>query len=317
MVRNEAGEAVWTMRPPPEDLDALPDPDYDGPEWPEGWASPEFPVLLSRGCIGRCAFCDVFSRNGRFRLRSPERVFEEIRKLRETYPELRVHFNDSLINGSPRHLRRLCELLIAGGIEVPMLGQARARKDMTVGDFDLMRRAGFHRVIYGIETGSETVRQLMNKTQGGSLDEVAECMAKTHDAGLHVSVNLIVGFPGETRRELEETATFLLRNRTLIDSVATIAPMVVLPDSPVYREPERYGVAPDSIHSHEWRTLDGSNTLAERIRRKDWLRDRLHEGGFDLGPLIEDTSRPEGPPRPLVERVVGRVRNLFTNRSGS
>lgn len=307
MVRDEAGNPVWTLREGPADLDALPDPDYEGQKWPDGWASPDFPILMSRGCIGRCAFCDVFARNGRFRVRSPERVFAEIRRLRETYPGLRLHFNDSLVNGSPSQLRRVCGLLVDAGLSVPMIGQARARRDMTPEDFELMRRAGFHTVIYGIETGSETVRRLMNKTQGGTLDEVAGCLARTHDAGIHVMVNLIVGFPGETRRELEESADFLIRNRASIDAVATISPMAVLPDSPVYHDPERYGVDPASIYTHAWRTVDGKNTLEEREWRRGWLGTRLRDAGILMGPMVGDLDSCAGR-EPLALRAARKAK---------
>lgn len=311
MVRDEAGQPVWTLREPPANLDTLPDPDYDGQKWPDNWACPDFPVLMSRGCIGRCAFCDVFARNGRFRTRSPERVCEEVRRLREAYPGLRVHFNDSLVNGSPAQLRDLCKLFVQRDVRVPMLGQARARRDMTAEDFVLMRRAGFHTVIFGIETGSEKVRRLMNKCQGGTLDEVAECLRLTHDAGIHVAVNLIVGFPGETRRELEETAEFFIRNQASIDWVATIAPMAILPDSPVYREPEKYGVDPASIYTHAWRSQDGQNTLEERQWRRKWLHDRLREGGLAMGLLLADLAEP-AKSEPLVLRAAHRAKRFFS-----
>jgi len=310
LLLNEQGAAMWKLRAPPEDLSRLPVPDYDGQEWPGHWNYREFPILLSRGCVGRCAFCDVFARNGRFRTRKPEQVVDEVAGLLERYAGLRLHFNDSLVNGSLQVLRRFCEILAARGLHVPMIGQARARRDMTAEDFALMRQAGFVSVIYGIETGSEKVRQLMNKTQGATLDEVATCLARTHDAGLRVGVNLIVGFPGESRRELEESAEFVIRNRSHIDYIASISCMGILPQSPVYCEPERFGVDPEAMSPDHWRTLDGSNTFDERSRRRKWLHDELAGYGLEMSALLADLEAPSAPAG-LVTRVSRKAKSIL------
>ncbi len=304
------GKLAGKHRRPPMDLDNLSMPSYEGQEWPGHWGFGEFPILLSRGCVGRCAFCDVFARNGRFRTRGPEKVFEEIRHLRQTHPGLRLHFNDSLVNGHLPSLRRLCERMIAEGWQVPMIGQARARRDMTAEDYRLMRAAGFHSLLYGIETGSETVRQLMNKTQLATLDEVAESFRLAHDGGLRVGVNLIVGFPGETRRELEETAEFVLGHRKHIDLIASIACLSILPDTMIWNEPERYGIDPATKFTPAWKTADGENTLEERQWRRQWLYETLKPGGFEKSQLLADLG-PTAPPVSFARRAVRKARRML------
>ena len=291
-IRNSEGHLVGYRREPPVHLDSLDDPAYDNPPWPGQWNYPDFPILLSRGCIGRCAFCDVFSRNGHFRSRSAERVFGEILKLRTNYPDLKLHFNDSLVNGHLPRLRQFCELMNRNSLSVPMVGQARCRADMTERDYQSMRKAGFHTLLFGIETGSPKVSALMNKTQFATLEDAERAFQQAHDAGIQVGVNLIVGFPGETRMEMEETADFVIRNRKSIDFIASISSLSILPETPIWNGPEKYGVAPESIFDPHWRTTDGTNTLEEREWRKSWMYETLGRHGFGMGQQLKDEPPP-------------------------
>jgi len=303
------GELLGVHREPPARLESLPMPDYDGQPWPGHWTLPEFPILMSRGCIGRCAFCDVFRRNGKFRRRPPERVFEEMVVLRERYPGLRLHFNDSLVNGDLISLRRLCQLMVSEGLRIRMIGQARARRDMTPEDYQLMHRAGFHTLLYGVETGSPKVRRLMNKTQFATLEEEAAGYQYAHDAGIRVGVNLIVGFPGETRRELEETLRFLLRNKRHIDLIASISCLSILPHTMLWDSPERYGIDPATKATLDWRTLDGQSTRQERTWRRKWLFEELRAADFQVSHLLYDLEQP-GRFEAFLRKGVRRARQV-------
>lgn len=303
------GELVGVHREPPARLERLPMPDYDGQPWPGHWTLPEFPILLSRGCIGRCAFCDVFCRNGRFRRRPPARVFEEMVSLREVYPGVRLHFNDSLVNGDLAGLRDLCQRMVRERLRIRMIGQARGRRDMTPEDYQLMHRAGFHTLLYGIETGSPQVRQLMNKTQFATLEEEAAGFQHAHAAGIRVGVNLIVGFPGETRRELEETLQFLLQNQRHIDLIASISCLSILPHTMLWDNPERYGIDPAMKATLDWRTLDGQNTRQERRWRRKWLFEELRSAGFEMSHLLYDLEQP-GRFEAFLRKGVRRARQV-------
>ncbi|GMV64211.1 MAG: hypothetical protein AMXMBFR75_00190 [Candidatus Hinthialibacteria bacterium] len=310
LVSHSKGEQTWKIRNPPEDLDRLPLPDYGDEIWPEGWGYPDFPIEMSRSCILSCAFCDVHSRNGSFRMRSPKRLIEEILSLKQKYPSLRLHFNDSLVNGKLPYLRETCERIEAEQIDVPLVGQAIIRRDQKFEDFQAMRRAGFHTLIYGLESGSYTVLQIMNKKSGGNLSQISQCLQMTHDAGIKVVINLIVGFPGETREDLLEAADFLCENAQYIDVVASLSTMVLLPGSPVSRFPEKFGVEPTTRFGPDWQTLDGTNNYDERQLRWSILYDRLISAGVEMGTVVKRMEKPApSPPKPrsLWQKLAGKL----------
>ncbi len=111
-------------------LDALPFPDYDDlplHEYPQNkFGMPVMPVVGSRGCIGDCVFC-VEKRlwGNTYRMRSPENIISEIKKIKEKYGTSIIRFNDSSINCNIKALEKLCDLMIEEKLEMKWTSNAQ------------------------------------------------------------------------------------------------------------------------------------------------------------------------------------------------
>jgi len=70
-----------------------------------------------------------------------------------------------------------------------------------------MARAGCVQVQVGVESGSPEVLAAMDKR--ATVAETARGLATCHDAGIATFVTVILGFPGETARTIEQTWHFL------------------------------------------------------------------------------------------------------------
>jgi radical SAM superfamily enzyme YgiQ (UPF0313 family) len=57
------------------------------------------PIMMSRGCVALCTFCDEPSYWGRFRFRSPEHIFRELKTNSTKYGINFFQSMDSLLNG--------------------------------------------------------------------------------------------------------------------------------------------------------------------------------------------------------------------------
>ncbi len=137
------------------DLDSLPFPSYEGFPLDYYTATHAMPVLMSRGCPMRCAFCDTTLRFKRFRYRSAQNIMKEItfhssRRLVGT-----VVFHDALLNGNVKMLGALMELIIASPLRFQWLGNFVVNKRCTPEFYRLMKRAGCTMLMYGIESGSD------------------------------------------------------------------------------------------------------------------------------------------------------------------
>ena len=81
----------------------------------------------------------------------------------------------------------------------------------------MMKEAGCQRVYLGLETGSENTLKVMNKQ--ATLEEGINAVLLFHRAGIEVAGFFIVGYPGETRADIEETFKISL-NLPLVGQLA-------------------------------------------------------------------------------------------------
>ena len=271
------------------DLEAYPFPDYDELH-PARYDrrshrdEPVLPIVASRGCIMSCAFCNERSLERRYRTRSADHIFAELKHLHQRYGPVAFHFNDQLINGNLKVLGRLAELIIEDGLDIRWLGQAIARGDMTPNLLARLHQAGLEQICFGIESGSPSVMARMGKNVKLLDPEIA--IKRTHDARIQAHINLMTGFPGETEEEFQETLDLLERCKHHIDMVDNIHPFFITPRSPIDQAPREYGILFSGGHLNramKWVGEDGNNYARrkERVRR---LAAHLDELGIRYDP---------------------------------
>ncbi len=178
------------------------------------------PLLMSRGCIFHCAFCDDWRLMGKYRSRRAEKIIEEIKHHLKQYGITKFYFNDPALNGNFEELERLCDLIIKNNLKITWIALAIPAKGMSLALLKKMHQAGCLTLNYGIESGSNRVLKLMGKLIN---TEVVERILKdTRDAGINTQVNFIIGFPGEGEEEFRETLGFIKRNREYISGITNI-----------------------------------------------------------------------------------------------
>lgn len=197
------------------------------------------PMQFIYGCPYRCSFCRVpnATRNGKaFQAEDPVRVVDAL----ERYAALGVRdvafFNNTLSVGMA-YLRRLCDEIGRRRLHL------RWSDSATFGGIDaeampMLREAGCVALTFGIESASPRILGKMNRP--ASTERASKLLRAAHDAGMWVQTNVIVGFPGETREEFDETARFVEAHADAIDAIA-ISPFY-LTESAITRHPEAFGV---------------------------------------------------------------------------
>lgn len=157
---------TWTQIENPKrslikDLDSLPFPTYEEFDL-SSYKSDKLPILMSRGCTGKCVFCNDHVITGTYRYRSAEHV---IRELRFHYDKgiKRFSCSDLLINGNLKELEKLCDLIIKENLDITFVGQAIVRPDMDDRLLAKMHKAGFHSLVFGVESLCDKTLKNMNK----------------------------------------------------------------------------------------------------------------------------------------------------------
>ena len=171
--------------------------------------TPYSPVITSRGCPGRCIFCVSSKLWGpRFRPRSANNVLSEFRELATRYQIREIHFEDDnltcdreraaeIFNGM---IREKMEFLWAtpNGLAVNTLDEEL---------LDLMRASGCYSISLAIESGSkEVLERIIHKPV--SLTRARRIRAHAKSLGIRVTGFFIIGFPGETKAQIQETVGF-------------------------------------------------------------------------------------------------------------
>src|SRR5206468_1179977 len=69
--------------------------------------------------------------------------------------------------------------------------------------YDLMGRANFRFILYGVESGNDETLKRLNK--GNTIEDIRESMRMAKKAGLEPHVTCMVGYPWETKQQAQQT----------------------------------------------------------------------------------------------------------------
>ena len=201
-----------------------------------GMSETILPYEISKGCINKCLFCMAFSK---LRIKRIEKVISELTFLSKEYKSRWVFFTDNTINASIEYLEELCNCLIENKLEIQWYANARPQfSDVTL--IKKMRRAGCRALVYGIESGSQTVLDRLGKGKI-SVKEMSRALKSGHNAGIVNFIFLIMNYIYESEEEFKQTIEFIERNHKYIFSVAFM-PFVLVNDSQLHSAPQKYGI---------------------------------------------------------------------------
>lgn len=218
------------------------------------------PVVASRGCHGRCAFCNSYKHWGmKLRTRSAKNVVDELEMLKGLFQVELVSFNDNCFPSTKQQGIELCEELIARDLGI--VWKCDTRGDVI--DCELaqaMRRAGCFMVAVGLESGSPRILENINKRL--DLAQARESLLAIKEAGLLCYVLLMAGNPGEDDSTIRETTDFV--NAIKPHLVSWVRGVMVLPGTALC---ETAGVADEY-----WAREDGLPYYLEENTMEDLER---------------------------------------------
>jgi anaerobic magnesium-protoporphyrin IX monomethyl ester cyclase len=198
-------------RPFIQNLDALPRPAYKYIPIEKYWIAGRklLPIITSRGCPFQCPFCVASEMFGaRFRARNPKSVLDELEWLRDEYGAEGVAFQDDTFTFDRKRAMEICDGMIERKINLPWGCGTRADV-VTKEVLAKMSKAHCNETMFGVESGCQRMRDTLKKRVSTVQCENAVRWAK--EAGMFVTVSVILGYPGETKETLQETLEFVRR----------------------------------------------------------------------------------------------------------
>jgi len=232
-------------------------------------------TMVGRDCWwGKCAFCSWTTIYNTWRTQSPAKLLDEIGVLIEKY-QVREIFDDSGTFPAGKWLREFCEGMIQRGYNRKVVMGCNMIPGVLSQDlYDLMGRANFRFVLFGLESAEQSTLDRIRKC--GKAGDIEDSMRMAKKAGLEPHVTCMVGYPWETRQQAQATIELTkdLFRKGYIDSLqATI--VIPYPGTPLFKECREKG----------W------------LRTEDWSR-------YDMREPIMQTELPD-------KEILGMTRGIY------
>jgi radical SAM superfamily enzyme YgiQ (UPF0313 family) len=243
-----------------EDLDSLPLPNFDlwnmnkylrGNLWADDLTTKysEFPgsfpseeklnpnisVFFGRGCPFSCNFCSRSYQSVRYK--TPDKVIKEITFLKNKFGIRAIHFYDELVVFKKKLILEFCNKIKP--LNIYWDCQARVN---TI-DAELMRimkESNCYSIGFGFESGSNKLLRAMGK--GVSREDNLRVLEAAKKAGMHLKIQLMCGYPGETEETIEETVSMMKISQLPPRRMSWATP---LPGSKLYLDSVQKGLIRD------------------------------------------------------------------------
>jgi len=295
-VRGEAGHTE--PRAPIEDLDTLPDATWDlidtsayRAAWKNSHGRFSINLVSSRGCPFRCNWCakPVFGSN--YRHRSPERVAQEMSRVKRDLGAEHIWFADDIFALSPHWTYEFADAVDRLDAAVPFKMQSRCDL-MTRETVGALRRSGCEEVWMGAESGAQHILDAMDK--GTRVEHIYEARENLRRHGIRAGFFLQFGYPGETWEDIERTVQMV--RETAPDDIG-VSVSYPLPGTKFYAR-----VAAQLGDKVNWNHSGDLDMMFHGAYSSDFYRelaDALHEevrGGVPRWDRVRELERMSGKP---------------------
>ncbi len=189
---------------PIADLDALPNP--------ANYFTYQH-VTSSRGCPGKCTFCGSprFWGN-KVRFHSPDYFVQQLELLYRRGISF-FYFSDDTFTLKKDHVTKICKKIIERKLNISWAAISRVNT-VSPNMLDWMRKAGCIQISYGVESGSEHIRNhVLNKRI--KTEQISKAFELTRLYGIMARAYFIYGSPNENRHTIQETLDLIRQIKPL------------------------------------------------------------------------------------------------------
>lgn len=240
--REKNGEIVNNINRPMEDISKFPPAPYELLDIERffklngGRRALQF--ISSQGCPFKCTFCVEPEIYGKWSGRTAVQVVNEIEELDRRYRLEHITFSDPNLFGSNKRMEEILSLWQERGLQMTWSGAARAEQinRMDSGFTDLLRQTRCVQIGIGIESGSKSILELIDKRV--SPEKAIGANKNLKRAGVRGVYAFMVGFPKalpQAANEVWQTLMLIKQMRRAHPEIVTITFYVTpYPGTPIY-----------------------------------------------------------------------------------
>lgn len=202
-----------------KDLDAVPFPERSLLLNEKKYSSEDMGLLMSsRGCPFHCTYCAT---EKRVRYRTIDHIIAEIEQVKQKYHTTQFTIKDDTFTMNAKRVYEFCEKLKQKRLHIRWECNTRANlidEQLLI----TMKSAGCNFIKIGVETGSQKILDYMNK--GVSFEDMEKASKLFKKVGIHWTGYFMMGIPGETREDIQNTLDFMCKIRPDFAYIAVYQP---------------------------------------------------------------------------------------------
>ena len=293
------------------DLDELERPDF-GDLNLKLYLFPGFliPLQTARGCYGSCEFCAIpYGSNTGYRERSVRKIIEDILHVQEhtlkKYGQKAKLFKFMDDTSSPKTLRGIAEEIQRNKIDA--IWETYVRMEKPFEDPSFMKklyRGGCRKLMWGLETNDpEILKQMDKRISPVSTGKVLDA---AHEAGILNFVFVLLGFPGETKKQRNRLAEYIINKESI--HVLTVATFDVTKRSIIHQNltgSNRCGIKCEPAKDFDVR-------LPYTVNGRNWKKEIVSEAQHFMIDIMK-----ERPDIGLMSLCPDQIRGALTDRHGN
>lgn len=170
------------------------------------------PLNATRGCPYECTFCSNPQMWGvLWRARPVEDILAEMKFLIKKYRANHFDFTDLTLAVKKPWLKEFCEMMI--NEKLPVTWGVPSGTRVEVLDYEmlkLLKEAGLNDITYAPESGSPRMLKIIKKKI--DVKQFIQSLKSAVKTKLRTKINIIIGFPDETRYNLLESLLFACKS---------------------------------------------------------------------------------------------------------
>ena len=163
-----------------------------------------FPLVSQRGCPYKCTFCSDAFQRGDKRMATAQWMFDNVKDMHERYGAFYVAITDNNFALKKKRVIDFCNLMISSGLNEKMRFSIQTKIESPIDDetLALLKRAGLKLVGFGLERLDDYSQGMIQKKC--SLDRIEKVLTSVKNAGIEMSINMLIGFPFDSMETLRE-----------------------------------------------------------------------------------------------------------------
>ena len=225
-------------------------------------------LITAKGCPYECIFC--YKHYHKVSYRTPKNVVDEMFDIKEMGIR-EIFIVDDTFYVNPIIAMKICNEMIERKVDIPWGARARVN-NISEEMLAIFKKAGCNRLHIGVESGNDMILSNLNKNITTKMAEKAFSLC--HKYKIDTLAYFILGNPGETEREVEDTINFA---KKLNPSFAQFSRMTPFPATKLYQMAldrhifendywKEYAINPyNKITPRYWTEHFSQNRLAELV----------------------------------------------------